>query len=183
MDPPLQWLFPEGEWRSAHQLPILGTLQFWIVSEQLFTFLSSPSIWGQARVDVISSSGQKISDEIVPMAVLITNGVEEGSLGMMVTFCHYAQAKVGSLEVISTLCQWESPKQSMVVVRIFTNSPNLLWGSFSLPYLDVTTLPESTLATQFPLELLCLWWLLPTPKHTLSCCMKRKAKTKAYPIL
>ena len=39
------------------------------------------------------------------MAVLITNGVEEGSLGMVTTFCHYDQAKVVSLEVFSTLHQ------------------------------------------------------------------------------
>ena len=31
-------------------------------------------------------SGQKISGEIIPMAVLVTNGVEEGSLGMVTTF-------------------------------------------------------------------------------------------------
>ena len=31
VDPSLQWLFQEGEWRSAHELPILGTLQFQIV--------------------------------------------------------------------------------------------------------------------------------------------------------
>ena len=74
---------------------------------------------------VISSGSQKISSEIVPRAVLITNGVEEGSLGMMTTFCCHDQAKVESLEVLSTLHQQDSPEPSMVVVRIFANSPYL----------------------------------------------------------
>ena len=93
-DPSLQWLFLEGEWRSTCKLPILGSLQFQIVSEWLFTCLSSPSMWEQARGDVIWSSSWKISGNIVPMAVLITNRVEEGSLGMMTTFCLHDQAKV-----------------------------------------------------------------------------------------
>ena len=59
------------------------------------------------------------------MAVLVTDGVEEGSLGMVTTFCHHDQAKVESSEVLSTLCQWVSPKPSIVVVKIFANSPYL----------------------------------------------------------
>ena len=42
---------------------------------------------------------------------------------MMTTFCCHDQAKVESLEVLTTLHQWDSPKLSVVVVRIFTNSP------------------------------------------------------------
>ena len=44
------------------------------------------------------------------MVVLITDEVEEGSLGMMTTFCHHDQAKVESLEVPSILCQQYSPQ-------------------------------------------------------------------------
>ena len=61
-------------------------------------------MWGQAGVEFISSSGWKMSDEIVPMAVLVTDRVEEGRLGMMTTFCCHDQAKVESSEALSTLC-------------------------------------------------------------------------------
>ena len=48
-----------------------------------------------------------------------------GSLDMVTTFCHHDQAKVESLEAISNLCQWDPPKPSVVVVKIFANSPYL----------------------------------------------------------
>ena len=54
----------------------------------------SPSLWGKAGVEFITSNGQKISCEIVPIAVLVTNGVEEGSLDMVTTFCHHDQMKM-----------------------------------------------------------------------------------------
>ena len=118
-------------------------------------------MWGKAGVEFITSNVQKISSEIIPMAVLVADRVEEGSLGMVTTFCHHGQPKVEPSEALSTLLQWESPKPSVVVVKIFANSPNLQWGSFSLPHLDVTTLAEGMLATQFPLACLCLCRLLP----------------------
>ena len=85
-------------------------------------------MWGQAGVEFISDGSWKISSEIIPVAVLIINRVEEGSLGMVTTFCHHAQAKVESSEALSTLHQWDSPKPSIVVVKIFANSPYLPWG-------------------------------------------------------
>ena len=129
VDPSLQWLFLKEEWRSFHELPFLGTLQFWMVVERLFSHLSSPSMWGQAGVEFFSGSSQKISGEIFPMAILITDVMEEGSLDMVTTFCHHDKSKVESSEVLSTLHQWDSPKQSIVVVNIFANSP----GVFQLP--------------------------------------------------
>ena len=78
---------------------------------------------GQAGVGFISGGSEKISSEIIPMAVLITDGVQEGSLGMVATFCYHDQAEVESSEVLFTLCQWDSPKLSRAVVKIFTNSP------------------------------------------------------------
>ena len=77
-DPPLWWLFPEEEWRSIHELPILGALLLWIVSERLFTHLSSPSMWEKVRVEFILGSGWKISGDIIPMAVLI---IQKGGRG------------------------------------------------------------------------------------------------------
>ena len=118
-------------------------------------------MWGKARVEFITSNSWKTSGEIIPMAVLVTDGVEEGSLGMVTTFCCHNQAKVEPSEVLSTLLQQDSPKLSIVVMKIFANSPYLPWGSFGFPYLDVTTLAAGMLATQFPLLQLCLHRLLP----------------------
>ena len=56
-------------------------------------------------MEFILGSGQKISGEIIPMVVLITDVVEGGSLGIVTTFCHYDEAKVESSEVLSILCQ------------------------------------------------------------------------------
>ena len=114
---------------------ISGCLSFWIALERLFAHLASPSMWKQAGVEFTLDSGQKISGEIVPVAVLVTDKVEEGSLGMVTTFCHHDQAKVESSEALSTKCQWDSPKPSVVVVKIFANSPYLLQGTSSFLYL------------------------------------------------
>ena len=121
-----------------------------MVSERLFACLLSPSIWGQAKVEFFLGGIQKISGEIVPMAILMTNRVKEGNLGMVTTFCHHDQAKVEPSEVLSTLHQQDSPELSVMVVRIFANSPYLPWGSFSSLYLDVTTQSSGALTTQFP---------------------------------
>ena len=117
-------------------------------------------MWGKAGVQLITSNSQKTSGEIIPMAALVTNRVEEGNLAMVTTFCCHDQAKVGPSEALSTLLQWDSPKPSIVVDKIFTNSPYLPWGSFSLPYLDITTLSVGTLAAHLPLAWLCLCRLL-----------------------
>ena len=77
-----------------------------------------------------------------------------------------------------------SLKLSVVVVRIFANSPYLPWRSFSLPYLDVTALPEGALAAQFPSEWLCLWCLLLySQTHVILPCEEEGEKLKVYPIL
>ena len=62
-------------------------------------------MWEQAGVEFISGSGWKISGEVIPMADLVTDVVEEGSLGMVTTFCYHDQAKVESSEALSTLDQ------------------------------------------------------------------------------
>ena len=127
-DPSLWQLFPEEEWRSMHELPFLGALQFWIVLERLFSCFTSASNQGKARVEFINNSDQKISSEVIHVAVLVMDREEEESLGMVTTFCHHDQAKVESLEVLSTLLQQDCPKLSIVVVKIFANSPYLPRG-------------------------------------------------------
>ena len=106
VDPSLLQLFLGEEWRSICELPFLGALQFQIVLERPFAHLTSPLLWEKARVEFITSNGWKISSEIIPMAaVLVTDWVEEGSLGMVTTFCCHDQVKVEPSEVLSTLVQ------------------------------------------------------------------------------
>ena len=45
-------------------------------------------------------------------------------------------------------------------MKIFTNLSYFPWGSFSLPFPDVGTLPEGASTIQFSLSWLCLCWLL-----------------------
>ena len=40
-DSSLLHLFPEKEWASNRELPLMGTLRFKVVSERLFTHLTS----------------------------------------------------------------------------------------------------------------------------------------------
>ena len=115
--------------------------------------------------------------EIVPLVALKTDMVEEGSLDMMTTLCHHDQVKVESSEVLSILCQWDSPKLNVVVVKIFANSPYLPQGSSSFLYLDITTLSLGVLTTKFPLDQLCLWWLLPYSPTQVIFPMKQKMRS------
>ena len=129
--------------------------------ERLFTCLTSPAKCGKDGVEFITHNGQKISGEAIPMAVLVTDGVGEGCLSMETTFCYHDQVKVEVSEALSTLHQHVSPEPSVVVVRMFTNSPYLPQGSFGFLYLDVTTLSGGVSSTQFPLDQLHLCRLLP----------------------
>ena len=75
-DSSLLQLFSEDEWTSIQELPYLGTLHFCIVLEELFSWMVSPELWGQAGVEIITNSGRKsTSDELVPMVILITDRV------------------------------------------------------------------------------------------------------------
>ena len=56
------------------------------------------------------------------MAILITNGVGERNLGMVMVFCHPNQVKMEACDVLSTLCQCESSELSVVVVRRYSNT-------------------------------------------------------------
>ena len=88
-------------------------------------------MWGKARVKFITSNAWKISGKIILMDILVTDGVEEGSLGMVTTLCHHNQAKVEPLEALSTLLQQDSAEVSVVVLKIFANSPDLPKGSLA----------------------------------------------------
>ena len=128
------------------------------------TLLTSPALLGKAGADFITNAGRRtMSTEITPLAILVMDRVGEGRLGMITTFWRSDQAKLEPSAALSTLVQQYSPKPGIVVVKVFTNSPHLPWGSFSSPYLDVTTLSVGTL----------------TPNSHLPCC----ACTGCSPIL
>ena len=92
-----------------------------------------------------------MSIEIAPLAILVMDGVVEGKLGMITAFSRTDQAKVEPSDTLSTLVEQDSPKPGVVVVKVFTNPPHLLQGSFRSPYLDITTLSACILTAQFPL--------------------------------
>ena len=111
----------------------------------------------------MTNTGPRTSGEATPMVILITDGVGEESLGMVMVFCHHDQSKMEASDALSALYQWDSPEPSVMVVRRYTNTPYIPWGTSWLLYLDVSTLSGGSSA-QFPLDCLCLWRLLPYSK-------------------
>ena len=77
-----------------------------------------------------------MSAKIVPLVILVTDGIGEGKLKMMTTFCKSDQRKVEPLDALSALVQWDSARPDVVVVNVFMNSPHLLWGIFGSPYVQ-----------------------------------------------
>ena len=117
------------------------------------------------------------------MAVLVTDRVKEGSQGMVTTCYHHDQSEEEPSEGLSTLVQQVSPELSIVVVKIFVNSPYLTWGSFSFPYQDITTLSAGVLTAQFPPAQLCLCRLLPfSSTQVVLPCKKDDNELKVYPF-
>ena len=92
---------------SIRELPLMGALRFRVIFRETFHF-NIPCNVGKAGVEFITNNGQKISGEAIPMVVLVMDGVGEGNLGMVTTFCHHDQAKVEASEVLSALCQCDS---------------------------------------------------------------------------
>ena len=101
---------------SIRELPLMGTLVQSHIREA-FHSLYIPAMWGKAGVEFITNNGQKKSGEAIPMAILVMDGVGEGNLGMVTTFCHHDQTKVEASEALSALCQCDSVEPSVVVVR------------------------------------------------------------------
>ena len=98
------------------------------------------------------------------MAILITNEVIKGDLGMVTTFCSHNQVKMEASEVLTTLHQHDSPEPSIFKVRRYTNTPFIPQGTSRFLYLDVSDLPRGTSSAKFPLNCLHLWKLLPYSK-------------------
>ena len=118
-------------------------------------------MWGKTRAEFITHTGQMISVEATPTVILITDGVGKESLGMVTNFCHHDQAYMEASDALSTLHQCDSPEQSMVVVRRYTNTPYIPQETFHFLYLDVYTVSRGTFSAYFPLDQLHLCRLLP----------------------
>ena len=57
---------------------------------------------GKRGVEFITHTGHKFSGEATPIAILIMDGVEEGNLGKVTTFCCHDQAKMEASDALST---------------------------------------------------------------------------------
>ena len=80
--------FSDDEWMSIHGLPYLCTICFCMVSDRLFSHLTSSALWGKAGANFLNKVGRRAkSAEITPLAILVTHGVGEGKLGMITAFC------------------------------------------------------------------------------------------------
>ena len=68
-------------------------------------------------------TNSRLRGEVTPMAILITNGVRKGDLGMVTIFCSHNQTKMESSEALTIICQQDSPSPRIFVVRRYTNIP------------------------------------------------------------
>ena len=114
--PSLLELFSEKECALLLKLPDMGALQFRLISEKYFTHVATPDIWGKAGVEFINT-GLRASSEATPTAILITDGVKEGYLGMVTIICHHDQVKMKAMDALAALCQCDSPEPTVVMVR------------------------------------------------------------------
>ena len=80
-------------------------------------------MWWKSGMEFITSNSPKISGEATPMVILVTDGMGEGNLGMVMTFCQNDQAKLEASDALSALCQHASLEPSVAVVRRYTNTP------------------------------------------------------------
>ena len=93
-DPSPLGLFSEKESTSPLELPVVASLWFRLISEMFFPYVAPYDIWGKTGVEFVTDTGLRVSDEATPTVILITDGVEEGYLGMVTTFCHHDQVKM-----------------------------------------------------------------------------------------
>ena len=92
--------------------------------------------------------------------------------------------RVESSDALSALIQLDSPGPGVAVVKVFTNLPYLLWGSFHSPCLDVTSISAGTSTIYFPLALLCLHMLpLYSSTQVILPCKREGYGLKVYPFL
>ena len=179
----LHW-FPQEEYFSTQKLPCLGALQVRIVSEGFFTYNASPDWWGKIGVEFVTITGPKKSGEATNTVILITDRVGESDLGLVMVFCHPDQARMEACDALFALLQHDSSELSVVVVRRYSNTPNIPRGASYALYLDMDAFPRGVPSTQFPLDRLHLCWLLPFSKSEVLLLSKVEEESlKMYPHL
>ena len=128
---------------------------------EAFCLHSIPCNVGEGQNGIHHQQWPNLSGEAILMEILVTDGMGEGNLGTMTTFCHHDQSKMEASDALSALCQCDSLEPSVVVVRRYTNTPYIPWGFSHLPYLDVNTLSRGASSAQFLVDQLHLCRLLP----------------------
>ena len=118
--------FSEDEWMSVHELPIWGTLFFYIVSEDHFSWAGFHGAVGPGWSQVHYQLCRKTMSKEINVDLW---EIGEVSLGMVTVFCHPS----GALSCTFDLIPVDSPELGLVVVKIFTNSPYIPQGVFWLP--------------------------------------------------
>ena len=83
------------------------------------------------------------------MVILISDGVGERDLGLVMVFCPPNQAKLETCDGLSILHQCDSSEPSVVAVRRYSNTPYSPWGTIHLLYLDIDTFPGGIISVQF----------------------------------
>ena len=100
----------------------MDAIWFRLISEKFFTWVASPTIWGKTRVKYDTETSLRPSGEAAPMAILITDGVGKGDLGIVTTFCSHNQVKMEVFEMFATLHQYNPHESSVFMVRQYTNT-------------------------------------------------------------
>ena len=67
----------------------LGHSPIYTNLERFLTHSASPDMWEKTGVEFITHTSQKISGKAILTVILVTDGVGEGTLGMVTTFCHH----------------------------------------------------------------------------------------------
>ena len=134
----------------------MGALQSRLISEGFFTSIAPPDRWGRAGVKFLTLTGLKKSWSTTNSAILLTDGVGEGDLGMVMVFCHPDQARIEACDALSAIHQHNSSEPSVMVVRRYSNIPYIPRGMSHSLFLDMGTISGGTASAQFPLDKLCL---------------------------
>ena len=121
-------------WFSQEEYSSTQNSHVWVLSnsdwywEGFFTCIASPSKWGKTGVEFVTLTCPKKSGEITNMVILITDGVGESDLGMVIVFCHPDQARIEACDALSALHQCNSSELSVVVIRRYSNTPYIPRG-------------------------------------------------------
>ena len=114
-----------------------------------FAHIASPDRWGKTGVEFITLSSPKKSGETTNTVILITDGVGESDLGLVMVFCHPNQARIEACDALSTLCHHDSSEPSVVVVRRYSNTPYVPRGMSNALHLDIGSFFGGIASTQF----------------------------------